>query len=199
MSSKKVPSEIVAAEKMSVEKAVQRIHDMCVANTHRLMKLEEQFNQMSESVAQKNEKIDTQIVKIERQISEIHMETTSKLEEDKQKFDEIKQQSDEIMQLLHTLRGKEQVEAENIHDTPKMMTNNYAASNRSVLDIGGYYSNYTKKVEPIHPTNDGKMTKSCTVTARKPTVPPTFSGTYAESPNQLYNECNMSCGKMCDR
>jgi TolA-binding protein len=70
---------------MSVEKAVQRIHDMCVANTHRLMKLEEQFNQMSESVAQKNEKIDTQIVKIERQISEMRMETTSKLEEDKQK------------------------------------------------------------------------------------------------------------------
>ena len=106
MSSKKVPSEIVAAEKMSVEKAVQRIHDMCVANTQRLMKLEEQFNQMSESVAQKNEKMDTQIIKIERQISEMRTETTSKLEEDKQKFDEIKQQSDEIMQLLHSTRKR---------------------------------------------------------------------------------------------
>lgn len=174
----------MSAEKLSVDEAVQRIHDICVMNTQRLMKLEEQFNQMTESIAQRNAKIDTEIVKIEREISEMNMETTSKLKEDKQKFDEIKQQSGEIMQLLHTLLGKEHDAAENIHDTPKMVTKNCSSSNRPGLHIGDY-SNYSKKVEPIHPINDDKTTKSCKVIAQKSIVPPIFSGTYSECPNEF--------------
>ena len=109
---KKASSETVPTRKTSVKDAVQRIHDMCHENTQRLVKLEEQFKQMLESVAQKNEEMDTHIGSLERQISEMRMKTTSKLEEDKLKFDQIKRQSDKVTQPSHALLGEEQVEEE---------------------------------------------------------------------------------------
>ena len=181
---KKASSGTVPTEKLSVEEAVQRIHDMCLANTQRLMELEKQFNQMLEDVAEKNEKMDRQLGKMERQISEIRMGKTTPKLEDKHKFDQIEQQSDKMTQPLHALIGEEQVEPEIIHDTPKMMTKNHATSNRPVLDIGEY-SNYSKKVEPSYPRNHSKMTKSSTAMVQKPIVPPTFSSTYSESPNDF--------------
>ena len=79
-----MPSEKTPSETLSIEKAVQRIHDMCVNNAERMMKSEKQYDRMWKSIIQKHEEMEIRIVNLQTECSEIHIKTTSILEEDKQ-------------------------------------------------------------------------------------------------------------------
>ncbi|CAF0872301.1 unnamed protein product [Adineta steineri] len=178
MAPEKTPSET-----LSVEKAVQRIHEMCVNDAERVKKLEEQYNQMLQNFTQKHEKIEARIVNIQSQNSEMHMKATSTLEENKQQFDEIKQQCNEMMRILHSLTKNEQLEPENIHEASKTASN-CLISIQPALNIADHLNNTSKSV-PSFLTNEIQTQRSQTIMIPSPTTIPTFSGKCLESPNQF--------------
>ncbi|CAF0939445.1 unnamed protein product [Adineta steineri] len=178
MAPEKTPSET-----LSVEKAVQRIHEMCVNNAERVKKLEEQYNQMLQNFTQKHEEIEARIVNIQSQNSEMHIKATSTLEENKQQFDEIKQQCNEMMRILHSSTKKEQLEPENIHEASKTASN-YLTSIQPTLNIADHLNNTSKSV-PSFLTNEIQTQRSQTIMIPSPTTIPTFSGKCLESPNQF--------------
>ena len=95
----------------------------------------------------------------------------------------MKQQCNEIMRTSHSLLSKEQLESQNIQQSPKI-TNGYLTSTQPVLNIDDH-PNYTDEIVPSVPTNHIKAPKPHTIIIPSITVIPTFSGKYSESPNQF--------------
>ena len=190
-----MPTDKAKTEKISMDKAIHRIHGMCVNNAERVIKLEEQYNQMLKGITQKHEEIETRIVNIQSQTNEMHMKTTSTVEENKQKFDEIKQQCNEIMRTLYCLTNKEKLEPQKQLESQQQLdsqniqvvqetTNNHLTFTHQALNIDDHPS-YTNKNALSLPINDVKTPKSHTIMIPSPTAIPTFFGKNSESPNQF--------------
>lgn len=173
-------------EKLSVEKALQLINEMCINNVDRMVKLEEQFNQIHQHIAEKHEEMRTQIDSIQGQTSEGQRTMTLFLEENKQRFDEIQQQSNEIMQMLYSLTNnkKEQLESQNIQQSPNTKNDHLTSSIQAALNIDDHSNYIHKTVLPLS-ISHVQIPKSHTIMIPSPTAIPTFSGSYSESPNQF--------------
>ena len=181
-----MPSAKTASERLSTEKALQRIHDMCINNAERMMKLEEQYDRMWKSITRKDQEMETRIVNLQSECSEIRIKTTpTTLEQGRQKqIDQGKQQCHEIIQTLHSLFSKEQLEPQNIQESPTM-TNSYLISTPPVLNIDDH-PHCTHETVPSIPTNHIKTPKPHTIMIPSLRAARNFSGKHSsQSPNQF--------------
>lgn len=179
-----MPSEKSLSEKVTFNEAVQRIQIMCINNVERILKLEEKYNQMCQSITQKHEEMEARINDIQSRTNEMHMKMTSTLDDAKQQFDTIGQQCNEIMQTLCSLTNGEQSVSRNNQQSAKSPNDSSISTQQTMLKIHDHSTNNEKAMSPLQ-ENDVKTSKFHMVIAPSSTAVPTFAGKDAESPYQF--------------
>lgn len=176
-----MPKEKVPFETLSVKKAIQCINDMCIQNTDRIKKLQQQHDELLINITQKHEELETRIINIQSQISDICMKTTSNLAENQQNFNEIKQRCNEIVKTLFSF--SEHSEPKNINHDEKM-ANTPTTSIVPVLNMV-VDPDDSSKTAPSLSKNAIQVSKPHSIMVLSPRTIPIFSGKHSENPKQF--------------